>query len=92
MVCLSCICNGTCAHKSANSLFVVSYMTHVSVADSIMAYSGGELTVNGPLETASIFATYPSDYITLGRSFLDQVSKMTCVNFKRLSSSVACHV
>lgn len=44
-----------------------------SVADAIMEFSGGVLTVYGQNETASIFATYPSEYLTLGRSFLDQV-------------------
>lgn len=39
-----------------------------------MNFSGGVLTVFGPNETASIFATYPSEYISLGRSFLDQVN------------------
>ena len=46
----------------------------VSVLDAIMDFSGGDLTVYGPNETASIFATYPSEYMTLGRSFLDQVN------------------
>ena len=49
-------------------------MTSVSASDAIMDFSGGVLTVYGPNETASIFATYPSEYMTLGRSFLDQVS------------------
>lgn len=44
-----------------------------SVSDAIVDFSGGLLTVYGPNETASIFATYPSEYLTLGRSFLDQV-------------------
>ena len=51
-------------------LFVL--LKHFS--DAIMEFSGGVLTVYGPNETASIFATYPSEYISLGRSFLDQVS------------------
>lgn len=46
---------------------------NVSVADAIMEFGEGVLTVYGPNETASIFATYPSQYLTLGRSFLDQV-------------------
>lgn len=46
----------------------------VFVPDAIIKFSGGVLTVYGPNETASIFATYPSEYLTLGRSFLDQVS------------------
>ncbi|KAG9345377.1 hypothetical protein JZ751_009924 [Albula glossodonta] len=41
--------------------------------DAIMQFSGGNLTVFGPTETASIFATYPSEYLSLGSSFLDQV-------------------
>lgn len=41
--------------------------------DAIMDFSGGVLLVTGPNETASIFATYPSEFITLQRSFLDQV-------------------
>lgn len=48
----------------------------VSFADAIMEFSGGVLTVYGPNETASIFATYPSEYLTLGRSFLDQVGSV----------------
>lgn len=39
-----------------------------------MEFSGGVLTVYGPNETASIFATYPSEYLPLGGGFLDQVS------------------
>lgn len=39
-----------------------------------MNFSGGVLTVHGPNETASIFATYPSEHMSLGRSFLDQVT------------------
>lgn len=46
----------------------------VSFPDAIMSFSGGVLTVYGPNETASIFATYPSEFLSLGRSFLDQVS------------------
>ena len=45
-----------------------------SVTDAIMEFSGGVLTVTGPNETASIFATYPSEYVSLTSSFLDQVS------------------
>ncbi|RXN10284.1 phospholipid-transporting ATPase ID-like isoform X2 [Labeo rohita] len=41
--------------------------------DAIMDYSGGVLTVVGPNETASIFATYPSDMVSIQTSFLDQV-------------------
>lgn len=50
-----------------------------------MEFSGGVLTVYGPNETASIFATYPSEYLTLGRSFLDQVSGRILVTFSALT-------
>lgn len=45
-----------------------------------MEYSGGELTVYGQNETASIFATYPKEFVTVGRSFLDQVRNTQCVS------------
>ncbi|NXY10737.1 AQP10 protein, partial [Pteruthius melanotis] len=41
--------------------------------DAIWHYSNGTLTVSGPRETASIFATYPADYVSIGNGFLDQV-------------------
>lgn len=44
-----------------------------------MEFSGGVLTVYGPNETASIFATYPTEFLSLGRSFLDQVSLVKSV-------------
>ncbi|MEQ2157944.1 hypothetical protein GOODEAATRI_007046 [Goodea atripinnis] len=53
--------------------YVASALVYVVYYDAIMKFSGGVLTVYGPNETASIFATYPSEYLTLGRSFLDQV-------------------
>uniref|UniRef100_A0A4W5N3H3 Aquaporin 10a n=1 Tax=Hucho hucho TaxID=62062 RepID=A0A4W5N3H3_9TELE len=40
---------------------------------AIMDYSGGVLTVYGANETASIFATYPSDYLSLWGCFFDQL-------------------
>uniref|UniRef100_A0A671X564 Aquaporin 10a n=1 Tax=Sparus aurata TaxID=8175 RepID=A0A671X564_SPAAU len=53
--------------------YVASALVYLVYYDAIMDFSGGDLTVYGPNETASIFATYPSEYMTLGRSFLDQV-------------------
>ncbi|XP_061676910.1 aquaporin-10a isoform X2 [Syngnathoides biaculeatus] len=53
--------------------YVASGVVYMVYYDAIMHFSGGVLTVYGPNETASIFATYPSEYVTLGRSFLDQV-------------------
>ncbi|NXU21171.1 AQP10 protein, partial [Pardalotus punctatus] len=41
--------------------------------DAIWYYSNGTLTVSGPRETASIFATYPADYVSIANGFLDQV-------------------
>ncbi|XP_068615061.1 aquaporin-10a [Brachionichthys hirsutus] len=54
------------AYLASGLVFLVYY-------DAIMDFSGGVLTVYGPNETASIFATYPSEYLTVGRGFLDQV-------------------
>ncbi|CAJ1062263.1 aquaporin-10a [Xyrichtys novacula] len=53
--------------------YVASGLVYLVYYDAIMAFSGGILTVYGQNETASIFATFPSEHITLGRSFLDQV-------------------
>ncbi|KAF3691940.1 Phospholipid-transporting ATPase ID [Channa argus] len=53
--------------------YVASSLVYLVYYDAIMEFSGGVLTVYGPNETASIFATYPTEYLTLGRSFLDQV-------------------
>ncbi|XP_068995481.1 aquaporin-10a [Embiotoca jacksoni] len=53
--------------------YVASALVYLVYYDAIMEFSGGVLTVYGQNETASIFATYPSEYLTLGRSFLDQV-------------------
>nr|XP_019589841.1 PREDICTED: aquaporin-7 isoform X2 [Rhinolophus sinicus] len=40
---------------------------------AIFNYSDGQLTVIGPTATASIFATYLPDHMTLWRGFLDEV-------------------
>lgn len=42
-------------------------------ADAIWAYSGAKLTVTGPTATASIFSTYPADYLSLWGGVMDQV-------------------
>ncbi|XP_023264692.1 aquaporin-10-like isoform X2 [Seriola lalandi dorsalis] len=52
--------------------YVASGLVYLVYYDAIMEFSGGVLTVYGPNETASIFATYPSEYMSLGGSFLDQ--------------------
>ncbi|KAM9782795.1 aquaporin-10a [Neosynchiropus ocellatus] len=53
--------------------YVASGLVYLVYYDAIMDFSGGVLTVYGANETASIFATYPSEFISLGRSVLDQV-------------------
>ncbi|XP_041098922.1 aquaporin-10-like [Polyodon spathula] len=53
--------------------FAASGTVFLQYYDAIMHYSGGNLTFTGPLETASIFATYPSEYLSLSSAFVDQV-------------------
>ncbi|XP_028326011.1 aquaporin-10a isoform X2 [Gouania willdenowi] len=53
--------------------YLASGLVYLIYYDAIMDFSGGVLTVYGPNETASIFATYPSEFLSLGRSFLDQI-------------------
>ncbi|XP_025974503.2 aquaporin-10 [Dromaius novaehollandiae] len=54
------------AFLSAGAVYALYY-------DAIQYYSNGTLAVSGPRETASIFATYPADYLSLQNGFLDQV-------------------
>ncbi|NXM68388.1 AQP10 protein, partial [Serilophus lunatus] len=51
---------------SAGAVYILYY-------DAIWNYSNGTLAVYGPRETASIFATYPLDYVSIANGFLDQV-------------------
>ncbi|VFV19148.1 small intestine aquaporin [Lynx pardinus] len=44
-----------------------------NVSDALQNHTGGNLTVTGPKETASLFATYPAPYLSLNNGFLDQV-------------------
>ncbi|XP_077177829.1 phospholipid-transporting ATPase ID isoform X3 [Paroedura picta] len=53
--------------------FLGSATVYALYYDAIHHYSNGTLTVSGPRETASIFATYPSPYLSLRNGFLDQV-------------------
>uniref|UniRef100_H3DLV9 Aquaporin 10a n=1 Tax=Tetraodon nigroviridis TaxID=99883 RepID=H3DLV9_TETNG len=53
--------------------YMASGLVYLVYYDAIMNFSEGVLTVYSPNETASIFATYPSEFLSLGRSFLDQV-------------------
>ncbi|XP_009326539.1 PREDICTED: phospholipid-transporting ATPase ID-like, partial [Pygoscelis adeliae] len=54
------------AFLSAGAVYALYY-------DAIWHYGNGTLTTSGPRETASIFATYPADYLSLSNGFLDQV-------------------
>ncbi|KAM9001834.1 aquaporin-10 [Sarcophilus harrisii] len=55
------------------SAFFASGATYVLYYDALQNYTGGNLTVTGPKETASIFATYPAPYLSLENGFLDQI-------------------
>ncbi|XP_021052600.1 aquaporin-10 [Mus pahari] len=55
------------------SAFCASGATYILYYDALQNYTGGNLTVTGPKETASIFTTYPSPYLSLNNGFLDQV-------------------
>ncbi|NXK18096.1 AQP10 protein, partial [Arenaria interpres] len=54
------------AFISSGAVYAVHY-------DAIWHYSNGTLTASGPRETASIFATYPADYVSTTTGFVDQV-------------------
>lgn len=75
--CLKCVF--LCLEQELALFLICLFIFSHYVSDATMNFSGGVLTVYGPNETASIFATYPSEYLTLGRSFLDQVSGEICV-------------
>uniref|UniRef100_A0A8C5G1A6 Aquaporin-3-like n=1 Tax=Gouania willdenowi TaxID=441366 RepID=A0A8C5G1A6_GOUWI len=53
--------------------FLAAATVYLQYYDAIQAYSGGHLTVTGPNATAGIFATYPSDYLSLWGGITDQV-------------------
>ncbi|XP_056618510.1 aquaporin-10a isoform X3 [Triplophysa dalaica] len=53
--------------------YLGSGLVYLIYYDAIMEFSGGVLTVFGPNETASIFATYPTDVVSVQTNFLDQV-------------------
>ncbi|KAB0357791.1 hypothetical protein FD754_001947 [Muntiacus muntjak] len=54
------------------SAFCASGVTYALYYDALQNYTGGTLTVAGPKEMASIFATYPAPYLSLSNGFLDQ--------------------
>uniref|UniRef100_A0A8C3PKX1 Aquaporin-3 n=1 Tax=Calidris pygmaea TaxID=425635 RepID=A0A8C3PKX1_9CHAR len=53
--------------------FISSAAVYAVHYDAIWHYSNGTLTTSGPRETASIFATYPADYVSITNGFVDQV-------------------
>ncbi|NXQ84031.1 AQP10 protein, partial [Nyctibius grandis] len=53
--------------------FVAAGAVYALYYDAIRHYGNGTLAVSGPRETASIFATYPADYLSISNGFLDQV-------------------
>ncbi|XP_048359411.1 aquaporin-10 [Sphaerodactylus townsendi] len=53
--------------------FLGSATVYALYYDAIQHYTNGTLTVTGPRETASIFATYPAPYLSLSNGFFDQV-------------------
>eukprot|EP00069_Balaena_mysticetus_P016141 bmy_09702T0 len=52
---------------------IYSLVQLLSAFYALQNYTGGNLTVTGPKETASIFVTYPVPYLSLSNGFLDQV-------------------
>ncbi|KAJ8794172.1 hypothetical protein J1605_003318 [Eschrichtius robustus] len=53
--------------------FPIYSLMYALYHDALQNYTGGNLTVTGPKETASIFVTYPVPYLSLSNGFLDQV-------------------
>ncbi|NXN45265.1 AQP10 protein, partial [Rhinoptilus africanus] len=53
--------------------FTAAGAVYVLYRDAIWHYSNGTLATSGPRETASIFATFPADYVSVANGFLDQV-------------------
>ncbi|XP_076826938.1 aquaporin-10-like [Brachyhypopomus gauderio] len=53
--------------------YLASAVVYIMYYEAIMEYSGGVLTAFGPNETASIFATYPTEGVSLQTNFFDQV-------------------
>ncbi|KAM4809943.1 aquaporin-7 [Rhinophrynus dorsalis] len=53
--------------------FLAAAVVYCLYYEALYNYCGGNFTVTGPLQTASIFATYPEPYLSIGGGFLDQV-------------------
>ncbi|XP_077004050.1 aquaporin-7 isoform X4 [Tamandua tetradactyla] len=52
--------------------FLAAATTYCLFYDSLMHFSGGELTVTGPRATAGIFATYLPQHVSLWQGFFDE--------------------
>lgn len=60
-------------------------------ADAIKSFDGGIRQVTGNQSTAAIFATYPSDYITVFGACLDQVRRgVASGKRRRVENCIAC--
>lgn len=53
--------------------FCASALVYVDYRDALTYFDGGNRTILGPLSTAGIWATYPSDYLSVGNGFYDQM-------------------
>ncbi|XP_065587263.1 aquaporin-10 [Cyrtonyx montezumae] len=53
--------------------FIGAAAVYALYYDAIWSYGNGTLTASGPRETASIFATYPAEHLSISNGFLDQV-------------------
>ncbi|XP_078448758.1 aquaporin-3-like [Lampetra planeri] len=53
--------------------FVAAATVYGLYYDALMAFNGGNLTVTGPGATAAIFATYPSEHLSIAGGFFDQL-------------------
>ncbi|XP_068107918.1 aquaporin-7-like isoform X2 [Hyperolius riggenbachi] len=53
--------------------FLAAVVVYFLYYEALYNYCGGNFTVTGEKETASIFATYPQPYLSTGGGFLDQV-------------------
>ncbi|VDK59020.1 unnamed protein product [Anisakis simplex] len=69
--------------------FFGAALTFIVYYDALNEYDGGIRSVTGPLQTASIFATYPQPYLSVLGGFLDQVIGTTflcvcvCILFEK---------
>jgi MIP family channel proteins len=53
--------------------FIGAALVFITYYDAINAFDGGVRQIDGPNGTASIFATYPSEFLSTGGSIFDQI-------------------